>query len=458
MSQAVAAGLDGRAQVSALFRWSALFMMSFVVLGVYYAYDALNPIGGMLVRELGISEAEFGVLKQTAVSIPNVLILIVGGIIIDRIGARLGGGIFAFACLLGTLLTAVGGQMESYWVMFFGRILFGSGVESLLIAQNKIITKWFAGKELSLAFAINLAICRFGTLFAFMSVNGMANSMGWQNTLWAIAGLMAVCFATFIVYTFMDRHMERKVSVQEEKSDQIDFKQVFGLPASFWFITALCVTFYCAVFPFLDFATQVFEARFGMSEAYGSTVAGAVIMLTIVFTPFFGWLCDRIGRRATMMIIGASLIVPIHLAIGFLGGGTPAARPAEPFLDIVVFQWYAVFPFNGTDAIPILPVMCLGIAFSLVPAAMWPSVARMVDQKRLGTAYGIMFLIQNIGLMGMSPMVGWGKLPFQASAFGPFQVSMMLLAGLGLIGAIFAVLLKIADRKAAVSIEVPEGR
>jgi len=448
--------IDARAQVSALFRWSALLMMSFVVLGVYYAYDALSPIGGLLVQELGISETQFGALKQTAASIPNVIILIIGGILIDRIGARLGGGIFGLACTLGTIMTAFGGQMESYWLMFVGRIVFGAGVESLLIAQNKIITKWFTGKELSLAFAVNLAICRFGTLFAFMSMNGLVEKFGWQGALWAIAGLMTVCFATFVIYTFMDAAMEKKIAVAEEKSDRIDLKEVFVLPKSVWYITALCVTFYCAVFPFLDFASQIFGSRFGMPEAYGSTVAGSVTLLTIVFTPLFGWACGRWGRRATMMVIGAAMIVPIHLAIGFLDG-SGGVRPDAPLIDLFVFKWFNVFPLNGTDAIPILPVMFLGIAFSLVPAAMWPAVARMVEQKRLGTAYGIMFLSQNVGLMGMSPVVGWGKAPFGEGGLGEYQVSMILLAALGVVGAVFAILLKVADRSAKVSIEVPDS-
>jgi len=456
MAQITAVKIDARAQVSALFRWSALFMMSFVVLAVYYAYDSLNPIGELLKRDLGISGVHFGALKQTATSIPNVIILIFGGILIDRIGTRLGGGIFAAACLLGTVVTAAGGLLDSYWLMFAGRIVFGSGVEALIIAQNKIIAKWFMGKELAFAFAVNLALCRLGTFFAFTTMNGLTESFGWRGAMGAIALLMAAGFVTFVIYTFMDRSMEKKVKVVEEKSDKVDFAQVLGLPRSFWYIAALCVTFYCAVFPFLDFAPQIFEARFGMESEYGSPVSSLVILLTIVFTPFFGWLCDRVGRRATMMLVGSLLLIPIHLAIGFIPGGAEA-RPAEPLFSFLGNNFYEVFPFNMTDVVPILPVLVLGIAFSLVPAAMWPSVARMVEGSRLGTAYGIMFLIQNLGLMVMSPLVGWGEKPeFAQGMLGPFQTSAIILAALGLAGTVFAVLLKLEDRRAKVSIEAPE--
>jgi len=269
---------------------------------------------------------------------------------------------------------------------------------------------------------------------------------------------MFVGFLVFLLYAFIDRSVERKHRFVEEKSERVELDQIFGLPRSFWFITALCVTFYCAVFPFLDFAPQIFEARFSMESEYGSPVSSLVILLTILFTPLFGFLCDRVGKRATMMLVGAFLIVPIHLSIGFLAGGA-AERPTEPLFSILGNNIYRVFPFNGIDLIPILPVMVLGVAFSLVPAAMWPSVARMVDQRRLGTAYGLMFLLQNLGLMILSPVVGWGENPEVArGVFEPFQVSCLILASLGLCGFVFALLLKVADRKAAVSIELPEKR
>jgi MFS family permease len=456
MNDATSMDTDGRARVSALFRWGALVMMSCVVLAVYYAYDSLNPIGQLLKDNLGISAAEFGTLKQSATSVPNVVLLIFGGVMLDRLGTRIGGGIVAALCALGTALTAVGAYAESYWIMILGRILFGSGVETLIVAQNKIVAKWFTGRELSLAFAVNLALCRFGTLFAFNSMVGLSDTFGWQGALVVVAGIMVGGFLVFLSYAGLDRWMERKVEVEEEKSERIDMKYMFGLPRQFWYITLLCLTFYCAVFPLLDFAPQIFEARFGMSDDYASWIAGIVILLTIIFTPIFGHLCDRLGRRATMMVIGAVMLIPIHLSFGFLEGGG-GVRPGEPLFDAVVFKWYEAFPLNGTDLVPILPIMLLGVAFSLVPAAMWPSVAKMVEQDRLGTAYAIMFLIQNIGLMLISPVVGWGEMPsFAEGTFERFQVSTLILASLGTLGLVFAVLLKISDRRAKVSIEEPE--
>jgi MFS family permease len=458
MNDPSATAIDARAQVSGLFRWGALFMMSFVVLAVYFAYDSLNPIGQLLKDNLDISASQFGTLKQSATSIPNVVLLIFGGVMLDRLGTRIGGGIVAGFCAVGTVVTAVGAYAESYWIMILGRILFGAGVETLIVAQNKVVAKWFTGRELSLAFAVNLALCRFGTLFAFNSMVGLSDTFGWQGALVVVAGIMIGGFLIFLSYAGMDRWIERKVKVEEERSERIDLKYLFGLPRQFWLITMLCLTFYCAVFPLLDFAPQIFEARFGMSDEYGSWIAGTVILLTIIFTPIFGHICDRFGKLATIMVIGSLMLIPIHLSLGFLEGGD-GAHPTAPLFDAVVFKWYEAFPLSATDIVPILPMMLLGISFSLVPAAMWPAVAKMVEQSRLGTAYAIMFLIQNIGLMLLSPLVGWGEMPsFAEGTFEPFQVSTIILASLGTLGFVFAVLLKVSDRKSKTSIETPEGR
>ncbi len=446
----------GQGQVSTAFRWVSLLMISFVVLGTYYAYDSISPIGDLIKKDLGITSAQFGYL-YSAYSLPNFVMLLVGGMLIDRIGTRIGGMLFAGLCLLGTVVTALGSH--SLAMMLVGRFLFGLGAECIIVVQSKIIAKWFIGRELALAFGVNLSICRLGTWFSYMSINGLTNRFGsWNSALWFVAILMAVSFSVFMAYAVMDRRMSLRVKIEEEKSERIDFREIFRLPKSFWLISLLCVTFYSAVFPFQQFAPQIFKARFGMESEYGSPVTSLIILLTIFGTPLFGWLCDKFGKRATMMIVGSLLIIPIHLAIGFLGGGA-AARPTQPLFDFLDIRWYRVFPLNTIDIVPILPIMVLGLAFSLVPAAMWPSVARMVEQKRLGTAYGVIAWIQMVGLFGVPPLLGWAENPpCVKGILGPFQLSMLILATLGLLGATFAVLLKIADRKAKVSIEAPEKR
>lgn len=451
---------DAKAEISAVFRWMALFLMSFVILATYLVYDSISPIGDMIKADLGISSARFGSL-YSAYSIPNSFLFLTffGGVLLDKLGTRIGGGIYAGLCLAGTLLTSIGASADSFWVMFLGRFVFGLGAETLIVAQNKIIAKWFRAKELALAFGINLSLCRLGTLLSYNVVPSLNNKLhSWNAALWVVSFVMILGFVVYVVYAFIDRYAERKTKVEEDKPEHIDLKLIFGLPRSFWFITMLCLTFYSAVFPFQQFAPQIFTARFGMEADYGSWVTGLLILITIFVTPVFGWLCDRYGKRATMMIIGCAAIIPVHLSIGFLSGGS-APHPQSTVFDVGVFKWYKAFPINGVDVVPILPIMILGIIFSLVPAALWPSVARMVEQKRLGTAYGLMTAIQNFGLFFIPIAIGSAEYPkFVQGKLEPFQLSMILVACLGLFGLIFAILLKRADRTALLSIEEPEKR
>jgi nitrate/nitrite transporter NarK len=451
--------LNKTAEISAFFRWSALFLMSFVVLATYLVYDSISPIGELIKQDLGISSARFGSL-YSAYSIPNSFLFLTffGGIFLDKWGTRLGGAIFAVLCLIGALLTSIGAE-GNFWIMFLGRFIFGLGAETLIVAQNKIIAKWFRRRELSLAFAINLSICRLGTMLSYNVIPSLNNKLhSWSAALWVVTAVMALGVVVYILYCVIDRRVELRTGVYEDKPEHIDLKLILGLPKSFWYITMLCLTFYSAVFPFQQFAPQIFSARFGMDADYGSWITGLLILITMFVTPLFGWACDRFGKRATMMLIGSLALVPIHLSIGFLSGGT-APHPSSPMFDIGVIKWYDAFPLNGVDIVPILPIMLLGIVFSLVPAAMWPSVARMVEEKRLGTAYGLMSAIQNFGLFFVPLAIGWGELPsFVVGRLEPFQLSMLMVAFLGVLGAVFAILLKIADRTAPLSIEAPETR
>ncbi len=448
--------LDARAQVSAAFRWISMLLVSLTVLATYLVYDSISPLGEIIQRDMNVTPTDFGLLYG-AYSYPNFIMPFLGGILLDRIGVRLGGMTFAGLCAAGALLTALGSE-GSFWVMFAGRLLFGLGAETLIVAQNKIIAKWFKGRELALAFSVNLSICRLGTMLSYNLVPSLKESLqSWTGALWVVAVMMGVGFGIFVLYALMDRWAERRIHVVEEKPERIELRLLFGMPRTFWYITLLCVTFYSAVFPFQQFAPQIFGARFGMDDAYASWITGLIIIITIFGTPVFGWLCDRVGKRATMMLIGSLLIVPIHLAIGFLAGGSE--HPAAPIFDLGFFKWYAAFPLNGLDVIPILPIMLLGLVFSLVPAAMWPSVARIVEEKRLGTAYGLMGAIQNVGLGLVPVLIGQSKHPqFVQGTLEPFQLSMLLVAGLGLCGFVFAILLKRADARAGSRIELPERK
>jgi MFS family permease len=401
-------------------RWFILLIMGLVIFGVYYAYDALSPIADFIMKGINISRAQYGLLFSFYY-LPNFIMVLVGGILLDRIGIRRAGTLFAALCAIGVLLTAA---TKIFPVMLIGRLVYGLGAESLIITQNKVLAKWFKGKEMALAFGLNLMVARLGTFAALNSAARIQEWSGsWRLAIWVSSAIMFVCFALFFVYTGLDKSKEKffvkeKLLTEEEK---FVFKDIFAFRPSFWFVSLLCMTFYSAIFPFTAFSTVFLQSKFGFTAVKGGFYTSLVISGTIIFTPLFGLACDKIGKRATMMIVGSLMLVPIHLSLA-LTQFTPAAA-----------------------------MVALGIAFSLVPAAMWPSIPIMVEDKRLGTAFGLMTLIQNVGLT----VFNWvaGKLTDMAG--GDYTPTILMFASLGFVGLVFALLLKFAAKKENVGLELP---
>ena len=401
-------------------RWFVLLIMGLVIFGVYYAYDALSPIADFIMKGIDISRAQYGLLFSFYY-LPNFIMVLVGGILLDRIGIRKAGTLFAALCAVGVFLTAA---TKIFPVMLIGRLVYGLGAESLIITQNKVLAKWFKGREMALAFGLNLMVARLGTFAALNSAARIqAWSGSWRLAIWVSSAIMFVCFALLFVYTGLDRAKEKfflkeKVVGEDEK---FVFKDIFAFRPSFWFVSLLCMTFYSAIFPFTAFSTVFLQSKFGFSAVKGGFYTSLVITGTIIFTPLFGLLCDKIGKRATMMVVGSLMLVPIHLSLGLTHLGPAAA------------------------------MIALGIAFSLVPAAMWPSIPIMVEEKRLGTAFGLMTLIQNVGLTVFNWMAG--KLTDMAG--GDYTHTILMFASLGFVGLVFALLLKIAAKKENVGLELP---
>jgi MFS family permease len=404
-------------------RWFVLVVMGLVIFGVYYAYDVLSPIADFIMKGINISRAQYGLLFSFYY-LPNFIMVLIGGILLDRIGIRKAGTLFAALCAIGVLLTAV---TKIFPVMLLGRLVYGLGAESLIITQNKVLAKWFKGREMALAFGLNLMVARLGTFAALNSAARVqAWSGSWRLAIWVSAVLMFVSFMLFFIYTSLDKRKE-KYFVKEKlvgEDEKFVFKDVFAFRPSFWYVSLLCMTFYSAIFPFTAFSTVFLQSKFGFSAIKGGFFTSLVISGTIIFTPLFGLVCDKIGKRATMMIIGSLMLVPIHLSLGLTS-----------------------FP-------PALAMIVLGISFSLVPAAMWPSIPIMVEEKRLGTAFGLMTLIQNVGLT----LFNWvaGKLTDLAG--GDYTHTILMFASLGFVGLVFALLLKAAARRENVGIELPTSK
>lgn len=393
---------------SKLFRWTVLVFISLAMFGNYYIYDCVSPLADLLAQQLKFTDANIGLL-QAIYSIPNVFMVLIGGFIIDRIGTKKSSFIFSMLCMAGALITAVGGNLT---FMAIGRLVFGLGAESLIVAITTIIARWFKGKELSFAFGLNLTIARLGSFAALNSPTWGASFYNyWQDPLWVSVWAGVISVISIIIYMALDAAAEKKFAMSKEGAqDKVVFSDIFKFGKSFWFITLLCVTFYSAMFPFQTFAVKFFMERHGASREFGGFLSSLLTFFAMVFTPLFGLLADKIGNRSKLMMLGSLLIIPVYLMMAYT--------------QINLF----------------VPMGIMGIAFSLIPAVMWPSVAIVVEEQKLGTAYGLMTMIQNIGLSGFNLLIGAVN-----DSTGGYNAGMWIFSSLGFFGLLFAYLLKVNE-------------
>jgi MFS family permease len=410
-----------------------------MIFGSYFAYDSVAAIETSLIDAFKADRAAIGTM-YSAYSFAAIAAVLVGGFLIDKIGTRRASLLFSAVLTAGACLVAYAPSIG--WI-YVGRVLFGMGSEPLIVAQSAILARWFRGKELALSFGIALTVSRLGTLFTFNSEALIADRYGWRAALWVAAALCGASLLTNLLYNVLDKKAEPALALGESgAADEIDWKQLRrgGFSPSFWYVTLLCVTVYSAIFPFTALSTDFFHAKWGIPEANTSglpffqavffnithmftTAQGmttTIITASMLFAPFAGRLVDRVGRRASFMVLGSLLMIPAHLAMGW------------------------------TMMSPAISMIVLGAAFVLVPAAMWPSIPLVVEKERVGTAFGLMTAIQNVGLL-VFPYLN-GKLRDVSSGYGWSQT---MFAGLGAAGLVLAILLLAADRKAGHVLERP---
>lgn len=403
---------ETRTQPTPIYRWTVLILVSLAMFGNYYIYDSIAPIADLLKSQLGFSDTNIGSLNSIY-SFAAVFILIFSGILIDRIGVRISILIFGTICSIAALVTALSSDL---YVMLFGRVLLGIGAEPLIVAITTALAKWFKGKELGFAFGINLTIARLGSFAADWSPTwGGQYYSNWQDPLYIAFVIGLTCIMGGVIYFIMEKNAERKYSLgSASETDKFEVKDIFKFDKSFWYIVILCVTFYSAVFPFRTFAIKFYMEAHGADRELAGQLNSALIFASMVATPLFGLLADKIGKRASMMMFGSILILPVYL--------------------LLVYSGISLY----------VPIVMLGIAFSLIPAIMWPSVAYLVDQGRLGTAYSLMTLIQQLGVFAFNYILGWSNDISGASAANPggYELGMWILSILGFIGLLFAYLLR----------------
>lgn len=412
------------------YRYIILIFVSLLTFGSYFAYDSLGAIAPTLLRVLRLDRSVIGSM-YTIYSIAAIPAVLLGGFLIDRIGTRKATTLFAGIVVIGAGVVAIAPNVTGIYI---GRFIFGAGSEALVVAQSAILARWFKGKELALSFGIALTISRLGTLFSFNTEELIAKYFGdYKMALWAAVLFCIISFLGAIIYYFMDKNAEKILFLQDdESSEKIVFSDIKNFNPSFWYVAILCVTFYSSIFPFTALSTDFFHEKWSIPLTVGdgggflyqvfyniihmfSTAGGTttiVIAASMFLAPFAGQLVDKVGKRASLMVFGSIIMIPSFLIMAF------------------------------TMIPPRYPMMILGAAFVLVPAAMWPSVPLIVKKEHVGTAFGLITFIQNIGL-ALFPYLN-GKLRDLTQSY---TASLLMFASLGLFGLVFALLLKRSDRK-----------
>lgn len=382
-------------------RWTAMVIVSLSMFGAYFFNYAMSPVKPMLESALGWTSADFGTYTSSYAWF-NVyfFMLIFSGIILDKVGVRITGMGATILMALGTglnywaivtvfpdgahiSLPLIGDINSQVFWSSIGFALFGVGTEAAGITVSKAIVRWFKGKEMALAMGLQMSIARMGTALALAISLPLALNFNYSSPILLAFILMFISVIAFALYIVLDLRLDAsEKDIKEEEEDPFKLKDIVMIIKNkgFWYIAVLCVLFYGAVFPFLFYATDFMINKYHVSPKLAGLIPSLLPFGTIFLTPFFGGVYDKKGKGATIMIIGAVLLIFVH---GLL---------AVPFLNNWLFA--AVM------------VVILGIGFSLVPSAMWPSVPKIIPEKQLGTAYAVIFWIQNIGLMGIPLLLG----------------------------------------------------
>jgi len=436
---------------STVARWTALCIVAFTMMAAYFFTDVMSPLKTLLETQMGWDSSDYGFFTS-AYGWFNVffLMLIFGGLILDKMGIRftgmtsaalmvIGAGVKYYAistpALAETLIIGINGQVM---IASVGFAIFGVGCEVSGITVTKVIVKWFKGKEMALAMGIQVALARVGTALALAFTVPIATAL---HSIPApiFLGAVALCagLIAFFIYTFMDKRLDKEISdagtADDEESFRLSDVKVILTNKGFWLIALLCVLFYSCVFPFLKFASDLMVNKFAVDPKLAGTIPSLLPFGTILLTPLFGSIYDKKGKGATIMIIGAVLLLLVHLLF------------SVPFLN----NWI----------LAVVLMIVLGVAFSLVPSAMWPSVAKIIPEKQLGTAYALIFYIQNIGLMGVPFLIGkvlenFCKIPTaDGSPAYDYTLVMMIFSVFALLSIFVAIELKKEDKKKGYGLE-----
>lgn len=386
--------------------WLVCALVAATQFGNNYVYDSIGPVADLLQQQRGFSSTDIGTLNAIY-NLPNIVLLLIGGYMVDRFGAARMTLATALVCLAGALLTA---YSPSFAGMAGGRLLFGIGAETFGIATTAAIAQYFAGAEVAFAMGLTLSIGRLGSYTADKTPDWFASAFTtWQPPLVIAAGMAATACAAALLLWWIDRGRRHGAAAEQAQPFQLKDLKEFG--KAFWYLLILCVLWYSCILAFRStFAITYFQHAFGLDLAAAGNMNSYVFLAAVFATPAFGWICDRVGRYAPFLAFGA-LLLPIAFAVLLLGK-------------------------TGLG----LSTVLIGISYSLVPAVMWPLTSKLVSPKRFGTAIGVMWVVQNAGIGGANMVAGWLNDGAHASATNPagYQPMMMFFLIASSLGALCA--------------------
>lgn len=443
-------------------RWTVLALVAFTMLCGYFITDMMAPLQDLLQTPvagggLGWTGEEYGKFTS-AYGWFNVflLMLIFGGMILDKMGVRFTGLMATIIMIVGVFIKWFGishdfggatvNILGTDWgypllIASLGYALFGVGIEIAGITVSKIIVKWFRGKEMALAMGLEMACARIGTGLAIGVTPFLCRAFDNTISMPILIGLALLCIGllSFLVFVVMDKKRDAEIAADDDEEAEEPFraKDILDIIClkGFWYIALLCVLFYSAVFPFLKYAPSLMINKFHIDPSFSGIIPALLPFGNILLTPFFGNLYDRKGKGATIMVYGALMLIGVHLLFT---------------LPILNEWWFAT-----------IVMVVLGVAFSLVPSAMWPSVPKVIPEKQLGTAYALIFWVQNIGLSMVPLLIGWvldtyckvdngsGKPAYD------YTLPMAIFTCFGVLALIIALMLKREDRIKGYGLELP---
>ena len=437
---------------SAFIRWSALILIALMMFFGYMFVDMLSPLKSQLESSLGWNSTTFGTYASSEYFL-NVFcfFLIFAGVILDKMGIRFTGMLSASLMVIGAGIKFYGmsdlfigsgleSWMNSWWVALpatakmscLGFMIFGCGCEMAGTTVSKAIAKWFKGKEMAMAMGLEMSIARLG-VFAAMWLSPMVyEKVGGVSAPVAFGAILLIIGLLFYsIFVLMDRKFDKQLEAAgeltaEENEEEFKFKDLGKIFSSkmFWLVALLCVLYYSAIFPFQRYAPDFLNTTLGVDN--GAQLFSCYPILAMVLTPFLGAFIDRKGKAASMLMLGSLIMIACHLSFAFL-------LPAFPS------KWLAV-----------TLVVILGVSFSLVPAALWPSVPKIIDNRILGSAYCIIFWIQNIGLFAVPMLIG-----SVLDKTGGYVAPMVIFSSFGVLALLFSLWLKRENKKQNFGLEEP---